>query len=231
MPIPPRPSLQSLPDSTSSNLFTHTASPNRLYPLFAGLTFHVLPAKIPDIARVYDSIDELGGKCVALKHARIIITAIRGRPRLVRALGAAVLDYRANSILGIEFVDDTYEECLRTSVDNPDGSKVPHLPSRRKYRVISPIPPSPESQEPSLADGRKRKREASEEGDMDMLLEDVKLADIPKWCVLRACPLVCVNQDIASLSLDPRCNSVAYCSDRRYQTYLSVPRVRREGPA
>lgn len=34
--------------------------------------------------------------------------------------------------------------------------------------------------------------------DMELYPEDIKLPDIPKRCVLRPNPLVCVNQDIVS---------------------------------
>ena len=33
---------------------------------------------------------------------------------------------------------------------------------------------------------------------MEMLPEDVDFKTIPKYCVQRACPLVCVNQDIVN---------------------------------
>ncbi len=34
--------------------------------------------------------------------------------------------------------------------------------------------------------------------DIEMYPPDIRLEDIPKLCVLRPCPLVCVNQDIVS---------------------------------
>ena len=84
-----RPSLQPIPaHSSSSRLQIHPAPLHSLYPLFANLTFHIVPAKIGEsIDRLYESVEELGGKCVSIEAARFVVTALRGRPRLVRAIG------------------------------------------------------------------------------------------------------------------------------------------------
>ena len=83
----PRPSLSNLPQSTSSSVVPH-AQPTHLYPLFANITFHVITAKLEaDLARVYECIEELGGRCVGAEDALWVVTALRGRPRLVKALG------------------------------------------------------------------------------------------------------------------------------------------------
>jgi DNA polymerase mu len=83
-----RPSLHSIPVSSSSSIQIHHVPIHQLYPLFANLTFHIIPAKIGEtIGRVYECVEELGGRCVSVEEARFVITELRGRPRLVRAVG------------------------------------------------------------------------------------------------------------------------------------------------
>ena len=85
----PRPSIQDIPQSTSSSRLLHLHRPDdKLHPIFAQLTFHVLPGKLDgELDRIYSTIDELGGRCVSLEEARLVVTALRGRPRLEKALG------------------------------------------------------------------------------------------------------------------------------------------------
>lgn len=65
-----------------------------LPPLFSQLTFYVVPAKL-DVAAVIDQIVALGGERVGkLSDARVIVTALRGRPRLERALGPGAVSLR-----------------------------------------------------------------------------------------------------------------------------------------
>lgn len=60
--------------------------------MFARLTFYVIPGKLDgELENLYRIIDELGGKVVSLEHARFVLTAIRGRPRLLRALGSYIV--------------------------------------------------------------------------------------------------------------------------------------------
>jgi DNA polymerase mu len=83
----PRPSLHAVPESSSSGVI-QTSRPHALYPLFSRLTFHVVPAKLDgDLARIYECIEELGGKHVSVEDARFVITGLQGRPRLLRAIG------------------------------------------------------------------------------------------------------------------------------------------------
>jgi DNA polymerase mu len=86
--MPTRPSIHSLPDSTSSALHHYPTPVHHLYPLFAGLIFHVIPAKLEDdLTKIYECVDALGGKCDGLEGAKIVVTGLRGRARLVRAIG------------------------------------------------------------------------------------------------------------------------------------------------
>jgi DNA polymerase mu len=58
--------------------------------LLAQLTLYLVPAKL-DVGALDAQITELGGTVVGrASDARIIITALRGRPRLERALGTNV---------------------------------------------------------------------------------------------------------------------------------------------
>lgn len=60
--------------------------------MFARLTFYVISGKLDgELENLYRIIDELGGKVVSLEHARFVLTAIRGRPRLLRALGSYIV--------------------------------------------------------------------------------------------------------------------------------------------
>lgn len=85
-----RPSLHSIPDSSSSTLLHHPPPEpiHKLYPLFAGLTFYIVPAKLSeDLGKVYECVEELGGRCIGIEDAEIVITALQGRARLVRTIG------------------------------------------------------------------------------------------------------------------------------------------------
>ena len=83
-----RPSLDSLAQSSTSEQVSRHRPVSRLYPLFAQLSFHVLPGKLDgQMGQIYDMIDDLGGKCVRMGQARFILTALRGRPRIERAIG------------------------------------------------------------------------------------------------------------------------------------------------
>ena len=87
--MPDRPSLDSIPISTSSQIITHHGAPvHDLCPLFAELSFFILPPKLDeDMGRIYSIIDELGGTSVSIEEARVVVTALKGRPRLIKALG------------------------------------------------------------------------------------------------------------------------------------------------
>ena len=85
-----RPSLEAIPaaSSSSSTLQLHHHQVAPLYPLFASLVFHIVPAKLEnDIGVLYQSVEDLGGRCDGLESARWVITALKGRARLGRVLG------------------------------------------------------------------------------------------------------------------------------------------------
>ncbi|ORX35733.1 putative beta DNA polymerase [Kockovaella imperatae] len=199
--MPTRPSLSSIPISTSSQLITHHGSPiHNLHPLFAQLAFFIVGAKLEeDIGKIYSIIDELGGTTVAIEDAMIILTALKGRPRLLKALGKEWID--AKPVLDIEFVYDTFQTCLDAA---NKGNKVkPVLPSLQKFIIkVGPTGHhSPTYFATSYSRSKKRRREEDDKGsddppDLTPLPEDVDFRTIPKYCVQRACPLLCINQDI-----------------------------------
>lgn len=87
--MPSRPPVHPYTSSSTSTGVHghHNAAPHQLYKLFANLTFHIIPAKLEDdLARIYQCIDELGGKCLGPEDAWVIVTALKGRQRLLRSL-------------------------------------------------------------------------------------------------------------------------------------------------
>lgn len=90
-PMSTRPSAHAFAHSSSSSQVQHNTQIHQLHPLFARLAFHIVTAKIEDVGRVYQCVDELGGQNVSLDEARFVVTALQGRPRLLKALGSDVL--------------------------------------------------------------------------------------------------------------------------------------------
>lgn len=86
-----RPPLR--PSASSSSSVSVSRSPSNasasIVPLFAELTFYVVPAKLEGaIASVYAQIDALGGQRTArAEDADYVLTALHGIPRLERVLG------------------------------------------------------------------------------------------------------------------------------------------------
>ncbi|OCF32950.1 DNA polymerase mu subunit [Kwoniella heveanensis BCC8398] len=143
--MPTRPPAQPLPASSSSSSLArhhHHPAPNpekRLYPLFANMTFYVVPAKLEaDLQTMYDCIDELGGRCTRIEEAGLVVSAVRGRPRLIRSLGREWIDQKP--IVTPAFIQDTYTLALKYLTDpNSDPHRPPSLASREGY-LISPGP-------------------------------------------------------------------------------------------
>ncbi|WRT66545.1 uncharacterized protein IL334_003504 [Kwoniella shivajii] len=216
--MPIRPPAQPLPSSSSSSIqHPHYIAPS-LYQLFSNMTFHIISAKLePELGKLYSCIDELGGRCVGIEEGSFVISAIKGRPRLIRSLGEWV---DQKPILTPEYIFDTYTTCLEYAA-NGDPSNPPKLPVRSKYMISpgpKPIKPisfpipifieSDDEDDRPPTKRRKIKDEDTEDGlsfvkkeedlsiDMQPLHDDVKFEDIPALCVHRASPLVCVNQDL-----------------------------------
>lgn len=107
--MPHRPGPEPIPAASSSSIIVQHVESTRLFPLFAQLSFHVVPAKIEgELGNVYSWIEELGGRCVNVEAGKYVVTALRGRARLERVLGRrylvslrlnfAHIDYQTNRI-------------------------------------------------------------------------------------------------------------------------------------
>ncbi|WVR06905.1 hypothetical protein IAU60_003941 [Kwoniella sp. DSM 27419] len=220
--MPTRPPPQPLPSSSSSSIPHPHRLVRTLYPLFANLSFHIVTAKLElEVAQIYACVDELGGRCVGVEEGQIVISAIRGRPRLIRSLGKEWVD--ALPILAPEFITDCYTLALQYAATTlPDLHHPPTLPPRTKYLVSKGAPfimPYVGSRSPVFIDSSDDEAERKpakrlrldQDGidgldikpvmtdldkDMELYTEDVKLEDIPTLCVQRASPLVCPNQEL-----------------------------------
>jgi DNA polymerase mu len=119
--------------------------------------------------------------------------------------------------VGVEYIWDTFQRCLESASQSDEGVP-PKLPPRDQYYVQAQ-PPDFRKRRNSASDEespnpKKRRINGDGEGmvgrkmidylpDIEMYDEDIKLKDIPRLCVERPSPLVCVNQDIVS-SFGPR---------------------------
>ncbi|KAK4689277.1 hypothetical protein P7C73_g818, partial [Tremellales sp. Uapishka_1] len=209
--MPARPPLDSIAISSSSSQIRRPPTKiHALYPLFAQLTFHVVPAKIgEDLGQLYETIEELGGKCVGADQAMIVVTALQGRPRIVRAVGQFIVD--TIPILNVAYISDTFDICLATA--NSRSDEPPHLPPRENYlvgmgigakRPRASFEDDEDDDEETLCYPRKRRRRETQDPgviddglpDMEIYPEDVKFREIDKLCILRGSPLICVNQEL-----------------------------------
>ncbi|BEJ01068.1 hypothetical protein CcaverHIS631_0509250 [Cutaneotrichosporon cavernicola] len=131
--VSPRSTLgQSMPPllhrATSSSSGHHTPEGlgPALPPLLAEISVFVVPAKM-DMAQAVSQIEALGGeRSLRPEDAQVIITALRGRPRLERVLGNAV---DTVPILRAEFLTDAYSRAQAA------GDMPPSLPRRKDYRI------------------------------------------------------------------------------------------------
>jgi DNA polymerase mu len=102
-------------------------------------------------------------------------------------------------VLSAYFIYDTYTTALEASTKGT----IPHLPNIEDYLVL-PIKAEPHllsdtSDEDDIDTPRKRRRidQGGTLPDLEMW-EDIELEDVPRLCIERPSPLVCVNQDLAS---------------------------------
>ena len=101
--------------------------------------------------------------------------------------------------MSANFVYDTYTAALEASTKGT----IPHLPNIEDYLVL-PIKSEPHllSDTSDEDTDTPRKRRRIDQGDTLPDLEmwgDIELEDVPRLCIERPSPLVCVNQDLASL--------------------------------
>ncbi|OCF61005.1 DNA polymerase mu subunit [Kwoniella mangroviensis CBS 10435] len=212
--MPTRPPAQPLPSSSSSSIqHPHCIAPE-LYQLFANISFHIIPAKLEeDLGRIYGLVDQLGGQCVRVGECKFVISAVKGKPRLLRVLGEM---YDKVPILTPEYIYDAYISALEYAAQGDTALRPPKLPDRSKY-VISPGPKPIKfittfpalmgiDDDEDIKPASKRRRLSPDVDvkpkpevdlvDMTLFEEDVRFEDIPSLCVHRGSPLKCVNQDI-----------------------------------
>lgn len=194
--MPSRPPPQPLPTASSSSLQVHTDT-LPLFPLFAQLAFHIISAKLDgELAKVYGWIDELGGACVALDEALFVVTALKGRARLEKAIGrramvgakpTTMLREQVNKrVVSTDYIHDSYQRALeRRTTLSP-------------WQEFVVVPRSGPSRPMFLDESPPKRRKVDALPDLELLPADVPFADLPKRCVERPCPLICVNQDIVS---------------------------------
>ncbi|BEI93291.1 uncharacterized protein CcaverHIS019_0509190 [Cutaneotrichosporon cavernicola] len=121
-----RPPLLHRATSSSSGHHTPEGLGPALPPLLAEISVFVVPAKM-DMAQAVSQIEALGGeRSLRPEDAQVIITALRGRPRLERVLGNAV---DTVPILRAEFLTDAYSRAQAA------GDMPPSLPRRKDYRI------------------------------------------------------------------------------------------------
>lgn len=83
-----------LPHRATSSSGHQTPEGPALSPLLAEISVFVVPAKV-DMAAAVSQIEALGGdRALRPEDARMVVTALRGRPRLARVLGDAVVSLR-----------------------------------------------------------------------------------------------------------------------------------------
>ncbi|KLT45462.1 Nucleotidyltransferase [Cutaneotrichosporon oleaginosum] len=114
-----------------------------LVPLLAEIPVFVVPAKL-DMIEVVSQIEALGGvRALRPEEAVMVITALRGRPRLARVLGDAV---DTVAVLRAEFVADAYELAKRAVGDEIPPSLPKwdeyRVPLRRRTASVEPVTPT-----------------------------------------------------------------------------------------
>ncbi|BEJ16312.1 hypothetical protein CspHIS471_0509170 [Cutaneotrichosporon sp. HIS471] len=208
--------------ATSSSSGHHTPEGPALPPLLAEISVFVVPAKM-DMVQAVSQIEALGGeRALRPEDARVIITALRGRPRLERVLGNAV---DTVPILRAEFLSDAYSRAQAT------GDVLPSLPKRDDYRIplrrrsvsveipstsaskrpLSSTSPITPSKRHKVKSPKTLQMSGAEPGtdsvpnmpahkpsleDITLYSPDIRFRTIPRLAVQRPSPLTCPNQDI-----------------------------------
>ena len=127
-------------------------------------------------------------------------------------------------ILSPEYVYDTYTRAIEASTKR---DTIPHLPNIGDYLVLPVnqvatriLTDSSEDEQSGDRPAKRRKTDrAGHLPDMEPFEEDVQLEDIPRYCVERASPLVCVNQDLVSSSAISTCSLRSNAENTADQCY------------
>lgn len=217
-----------------STAHSSTTSPNGsrslipttpLYPLLSQIRIHILPTKLDgQLPTTYARVEALGGIISPAADASIIVTVLRGRPRLLKVLGSAQL-VDSRWIVGLEWVTRAYDAVVAyhdaldkaglkgdeeaTEVSKPALNHAPLqqpyippplVPSREAYAIPSTgtAVRNPPAELPVISDAEDAT--TMDTRDLAPFPVDIDLRDIPNRAVQRCSPLTCVNQDIVSLS-------------------------------
>jgi DNA polymerase mu len=113
------------------------------------------------------------------------------------------IDQDKKTILSPEYVYDTYTRAIEASTKR---DTFPRLPNIQDYLVL-PVKRADtriltDSSEDEQSENRPAKKRRTDGNghlpDLELFEEDVELEGIPRYCIERASPLVCVNQDLVS---------------------------------
>lgn len=110
-------------------------------------------------------------------------------------------------MISTDFIYDTYTQALEASTK----IQIPHLPNISDYLVL-PIKLKSEPHFLSDSDSDEngdglapspRRRRKIDQGDslpdLEMWDEDIELENVPRLCIERPSPLICVNQDLVCI--------------------------------
>lgn len=197
-PTPVSRSTKSSSSGSSSTGLT-TLGDIPLYPLLSQVRVHVIPLKLDScIASLYAQIQALGGKLSGIEECSFAITALKGRPRLERLVGAKWVD--SKDFLAPDFISRTFEACRRHGAAFPSSgshSSILDLGGFNVYITPPKLPPRDRYRIPGTGTSRRLSAEPDVEWpDVQTLADGVRLEDIPSLAIMRRSPLSCVNQDI-----------------------------------
>lgn len=219
-PPVPHPTIHSSENGSKHDTFQQDAP---LYPLLSRIRIHILPTKLDgQLPTMYAYVEQLGGIISPVDDAELIITALRGRPRLIKVLGsAALIDTRW--IVSLSWIKSAYEAAVAyrdalareglTGDEEEDHASRPSSgvsPAQRPYVPPPRVPPREEHailgtgadvrglkmEVPVISDAQDEEDENP--ADLKPFPVDIELRDIPNRAVQRCSPLICVNQDIVS---------------------------------
>ncbi|GHJ85213.1 hypothetical protein NliqN6_1615 [Naganishia liquefaciens] len=220
-PPSPAPAPSRPPPTPASDASRPAIHPTPLYPLLSHIRIHILPTKLDgNLPTAYARVEALAGIVSPVEDASVIVTALRGRARLVKVLGSAqMVDERW--IVGMEWLTRAYEEVvaygearqragsvgrdvpessLQPAVNLPPLQRTyvppPHVPAREAYMIpnTGAYVRHPPAEPPVVSDAQDAVHQ--DPRDLAPFPVGIELRDIPNRAVQRCSPLKCVNQDI-----------------------------------
>lgn len=220
----PHPTVRSSDASLDQGSRLEIPNEPPLFPLLSRIRIHILPTKLDgELPTMYAHVESLGGIISPAQDAEIIVTALRGRPRLIKVLGSAAL-VDSRWILSLAWVKSAYqaavayaealaEKGLTGWEEDEEGSRPaaglapivrayvaqPSVPAREEFAIpgTGVQVRNPPEEVPVISDAQDEETEHPT-GDLEPFPVDIDLRDIPNRAVQRCSPLTCVNQDIVS---------------------------------